>query len=110
MTLKDSLCYTSPEQNRTYNAKHMSKVQISQSDMSIVQHKLSYVIPKLPLVDYAVHYDSKSDTLPRILELDYNHYIISRMPNKSLSFSNASFRSPFVICLLSCPQYNNKSL
>lgn len=92
----------------------MSKVQISQSDMSIVQHKLSYVIPKLRLDDYAVHYDSKkfNDTLRRILELDYNHYIISRTPNKSLSFSNAGFRSPFVIklCLLSCPQYNNKSL
>ena len=87
----------------------MSKVQISQSDMSIVQHKLSYVIPKLALDDYAVHYDSKN-TLPRILELDYNHYIISHTPNKSLSFSNAGFRSPFVICLLSCPQYNNKSL
>ena len=82
--------------------------------MSIVQHKLSYVIPKLRLDDYAVHYDSKkfNDTLRRILELDYNHYVISRTPNKSLSFSNAGFRSPFVIklCLLSCPQYNNKSL
>ena len=89
-TVKDLLCYTSLEQNRTYNVKHMSKVQISQSEMSFVQHKLSYVIPTLPLDDYAVHYDSENDTLPRILERDCNHYIISCMPNKSLSFSHMS--------------------
>ena len=38
------------------NVKHMSKIhcEIGQSEMFIEQHKLSYLIPTLPLDDYAV--------------------------------------------------------